>query len=105
MSQLFDVLMHRLEPKEMELFLVQAWMLWNQRNSVIHGGKIKDPEWLNTRAEEWLEENAQVQEQLAIIPREMGGNVWCPPPHPFFKLNFDAAIFKERDRSGFRAVI
>ncbi|XP_023872473.1 uncharacterized protein LOC111985073 [Quercus suber] len=35
----------------------------------------------------------------------MGGNVWCPPPHPFFKLNFDATIFKERGRSGFGVVI
>lgn len=103
--QLFDYLMHRLEPEEMELFLVQAWILWNQRNCVLHGGELKDPGWLNTRAEEWLEESAQVQEQLAVTPRETRGNVWCPPPHPFFKMNFDVAIFKERGRLGFGAVI
>ena len=31
--------------------------------------------------------------------------MWRPPPPPFFKLNFDAAIFRERGRSGFGAVI
>ena len=31
--------------------------------------------------------------------------MWRPPPHPFFKMNFDAAIFNERGRSGFGAVI
>ena len=64
--QLFDYLMHRLEPEEIELFLVQAWMLWNQQNCVLHGGKLKDLGWLNTRAEEWLDESAQAQEQLAV---------------------------------------
>jgi len=34
-----------------------------------------------------------------------GGNVWRPPPHPFFKMNFDAAIFNEKGRSGFGAMI
>lgn len=53
----------------MELFLVQAWMLWNQLNCVLQGGKLKDPRWLNTRAEEWLEESAQAQEQLAVTLR------------------------------------
>ena len=68
MVQLFLYLLHRLETEEMELFLVQAWMLWGQRNSVLHGGKLKDPGWLNKRAVEWLEEFAQVQEQLAVMP-------------------------------------
>ncbi|XP_075674966.1 uncharacterized protein LOC142644186 [Castanea sativa] len=102
---LFEFLMNKLEPKEMELFLVQAWMLWNQRNGALHGGKLKDPRWLNTRAAELLAENAQTKEQLAVIPRDMGGNVWCPPPPPFFKLNFDATIFRERCWFGFRVVI
>ena len=31
--------------------------------------------------------------------------MWRPPPHPFFKMNFDAAIFNERGRSGFGPVI
>ena len=64
---------------------------------MLHGGKLKDPGWLNTRAEEWLEESAQVQEQLAVTPRETRGNVWCPTPHPFFKMNFDVTYSKREE--------
>ena len=104
MLQLFDYLMNILELEEVKLFLVQAWMLWNQRNSVMHGGKLKDLGWLNTYAEEWLEESAQAQ-QLSVTPRGTEGYVWRPPSHPFFKLNFDAAIIKERCMPGFGAMI
>lgn len=31
--------------------------------------------------------------------------MWRPLPHSFFKMNFDVAIFNERGRFGFRAVI
>ena len=41
---------------ELELFLVQAWIIWNQRNIVIHGGKLKEPSWLNKRAVDYLDE-------------------------------------------------
>ncbi|KAL0010086.1 hypothetical protein SO802_005194 [Lithocarpus litseifolius] len=106
MVQLLAYLMDRLEPEEVELFLVQAWIIWNQRNSVLHGGKLKDPGWLNKRAEVWMEEIAQAQQHLSITCTERHeGNVWRPPPPPFFKLNFDAAIIKERSMSRFGAVI
>ena len=29
-----------LPSEEQELFWVQSWVIWNQRNSVLHGGKI-----------------------------------------------------------------
>ncbi|XP_075654965.1 uncharacterized protein LOC142625150 [Castanea sativa] len=47
--QLFETLEDRLSTTEMELFLVQAWLIWNQRNMVVHGGHMKDPRWLNNR--------------------------------------------------------
>ena len=40
MMELMEYLLSRLSLKEMELFLVQAWILWNQRNRLLHGGKI-----------------------------------------------------------------
>ena len=43
MFQLFEYLLDRLSMAELELFLVQAWIIWNQRNIVIHGGKLKEP--------------------------------------------------------------
>ena len=45
--QLFEVLMDRLDVAGMELFLIQAWTVWNQRNVLEHGKQMKDPRWLN----------------------------------------------------------
>ena len=56
MLQLMEYLMERVESHDMEVVLVQAWLIWNQRNRVVHGGKFHDPGWLNNRATEFLEE-------------------------------------------------
>jgi len=48
--------MERLPKEEVEIFMVQAWLIWNQRNAVIHGGQLRELGWLNKRAEEFLDE-------------------------------------------------
>ena len=53
---LFEFLMERLPKEEVETFMVQAWLIWNQRNAVIHGGQLRELGWLNKRAEEFLDE-------------------------------------------------
>ena len=45
--QLFEDMMDRLSTEEFELFLVQGWIIWNQRNSILRGGHIQDPAKLN----------------------------------------------------------
>ena len=40
--QLFEELMVRLTKSKFELFFVQAWLIWNQRNTVIHGGSLRN---------------------------------------------------------------
>ncbi|XP_075665092.1 uncharacterized protein LOC142634705 [Castanea sativa] len=42
--------------QDMEVVLVQAWLIWNQRNQVVHGGKFHDLGWLTNQAREFLEE-------------------------------------------------
>jgi len=59
--QLFHELLVWLSKSEFELFLVKAWLIWNQRNSVTYGGKIRDPRWLNKRALDYLTEFQQSQ--------------------------------------------
>ena len=34
-------LMHKLTKEDLELFLVQCWLIWNQRNLILHGGICK----------------------------------------------------------------
>ena len=56
MLQLMEYLMERVESHDLEVVLVQAWLIWNQRNRVVHGGKFHDPGWLNNQAAEFLKE-------------------------------------------------
>ena len=103
--QLFEALMNKLDADGMELFIVQAWIVWNQRNTMVHGGQMKDPCWLNRRAVDYLEEYRKAQEQLvgsSTTPREQH---WKPPPQNMFKLNFDAAVFTKQQSSGIGAII
>ena len=41
MLQLMEYLMERVESHDLEVVLVQAWLIWNQRNRVVHGGDRK----------------------------------------------------------------
>jgi len=58
---LLEYLLDWLDKTEVELWLVQVWLIWNQRNKVVHGGKLMEPGWLNRRASELLEEFQQSQ--------------------------------------------
>ena len=103
---LFESLLDRLSTAEFVVFLVQAWLIWNQRNAIVHRGQIKDPKWLNQRAVEYLDEYRKVQEQMilpstAAQPRQS----WQPPPSSVYKLNFDEAVFTGIQCSGFGAII
>lgn len=78
---LFESLLDRLSTIEFEVLLVQAWLLWNKRNAIVHGGQIKDLKWLNQRATDYLEEYRKAQDQL-ILPSTTSQprNSWKPPP-------------------------
>ena len=67
---------------------------------------MKNPNCLNKRAEECIEEFKSAQTQLTVQPRQQpNGEVWQPPPVEAYKLNFDAAIFSDIGRTGCGAVI
>ncbi|XP_075659003.1 uncharacterized protein LOC142628850 [Castanea sativa] len=61
---LIEVLLNRLDAAGMEIFVAQAWTVWNQRNSMVHGGQMKHPCWLKKRAVDYMEEYRTTQEQL-----------------------------------------
>ena len=103
--QLFESLLDQLSASEFELFLAQTWLIWDQRNTIIYGGKLKELNWLNKRAVEFLNEFQQAQDQLAILATQASVTVWQPPPTSIFKLNFDAVVFAKLKCSGFGAII
>ena len=85
--------------------MVQSWLIWNQRNTVVHRGKMRDSRWLNKRAWDYLSDFQQLQDQLNIQLPILTANTWVAPTDPTYKLNFDAAIFKELNCSGVGAII
>ena len=56
---LLEYLLDRMDKIEVELMLVQAWLIWNQQNKVMHGGKFLERGWLNKCAAELLKEFQQ----------------------------------------------
>ena len=41
--QLFQVMMAKLSMEELEIFMVQSWLIWHRRNTVVHGGLMQHP--------------------------------------------------------------
>lgn len=103
--QLVEDMIRKLLVEEVELFLVQAWMIWTQRNVVTNGGTLQDPSQLVKRASIFLDDFRASQEQLAVSNPVVREARWVPPPGNCFKLNFDAAIFQDLQASGFGAII
>ena len=98
--------MDRLTVEKLELFWVQAWIIWNQRNCVVHGGQLKDPKCLNNQAEEFVLEFQQAQVKLAVVRTEqIVSDQWQPPPLDVYKLNFDAAMFLGLNKTGIGTII
>ena len=77
--QIFENLLERLSTIEFELFLIQAWFIWNQRNAVVHGEQIKDPRGLNKKAMDFLDEYKKSQDHLSIPSTVLSRNFWQPP--------------------------
>ncbi|XP_075649789.1 uncharacterized protein LOC142620276 [Castanea sativa] len=100
-----EELIARLPTDELELFLVQAWFIWHQRNALIHGKHVQAPGILNKRAADFLEEFRRAKTRLSSNSPTSSLCRWRPPPSSRFKLNLDAAIFKEDDASGMGAII
>ena len=97
-----------LEEKPMEvceLFLVQAWFIWHQRNLMVHGGQVQDPSIINRRAKDFLEDFRSSQIRRLVQHCNAHPSMWLPPPAGRYKLNFDASMFSDPPFTGYGAVI
>ena len=106
MMHLMEELLEHLNQDELELFWTQAWIVWNQRNCLLHGGQLKVPSSLTNRAKEYITEFRIAQTRLGVQrTQQPNGDTWQPPPPEEFKLNFDAAVFLDSGRIGYGAII
>ena len=103
--QLFEALVDKLSTIEMKLFLVQVWLIWNQRNVLVYGGQMKNSGWLTKRATELLEEYKKAQATLEISRATPGSSYWKPLSQDVYKLNFDAVVFSDLNFSRAGAII
>ncbi|KAL0001832.1 hypothetical protein SO802_015613 [Lithocarpus litseifolius] len=103
--QLAEELLNKLSLEEFELFLFQAWLIWNQRNTITHRGVMQEPSRLVRRTMEFLEEYKEAQQHLTSQPTVARSATWSLPLKTCFKLNFDAAIFNDINASSFGVVI
>ncbi|KAK9984138.1 hypothetical protein SO802_033663 [Lithocarpus litseifolius] len=92
--------------KDWEKFAVTAWLLWNNRNSVRFRGKCKNGKTIEGEARKYVEEFRGVclPERQEAQPAPCF-NQWTPPPQGMYKVNVDAAVFKEQRCCGIGVVI
>ena len=80
------------------------WVLWTNRNEVQHGGLRKNGKQLILWCTYYLEEYWAVVE-VPIKLSQVHVSKWEPPAFPFYKVNVDAAVFKEQKEVGVGVVI
>lgn len=82
MLQLMDEVINRLPFDELGQFLVQAWLVWHQRNAMILGKKLQELGVLNKRAKDLMEEFMLANTQISITLSVSKPMRWNPPPEP-----------------------
>lgn len=89
---------------DLEAFATTAWFLWNNRNSVRHGGQCKPAFKILEDSKQFLEEFRGVSElPLPRQPRPLKS--WSPPQIGWYKVNIDGAVFKYIGHCGIGVVV
>ena len=96
------------EDKNVELFAVTAWSVWNQRNqaqlnqpiTALHQVALVSKAW-------WQEFRAQQVDPVEVVRQGVRAEEkrWRPPSVELVKINFDGAVFANENESGIGVVI
>ena len=101
--QIFEGLHNRCDHQEMDMFTVIAKKIWLRRNNVVHDKPFTDPNRLVHEATGELEEfwKANNKEEDTAGQREATiRQPWHPHPENEIKINWDAAVSKQTERTG-----
>nr|POF17249.1 hypothetical protein CFP56_18365 [Quercus suber] len=87
--------------ENIELIVTCAWAMWNNRNTIRHGGTHRDGKMLLQWATEYLVEFRTVMDLLPAAQESVQYAMnWSPPLATFLKFNVDGAIFVELQSVG-----
>ena len=103
---LVDCFLHVNDDFRKEIFAVLAWCLWNRRNA-LHIGRVVQPiANISSMACNLLQEFLVAQEEDDLpghLPPTQ--HQWRPPEQGYFKVNYDAAVFKTLNLAGVGVII
>ena len=85
----------------MDIILMIAWGIWKNRNEVRHGGKKVTAAKIYRTASKLREEYMATQE-VSNQPMDtpMDQIRWLTPPHGWYKVNADGAVFSKHKWAG-----
>ena len=88
-----------------DLFAMLASQIWLRRNKLRMGEIVVDLCLLNSLAREVLLEfqHAHLVVPSPLSPRHQ--SKWEPPPIDWFKINFDGAVFQDKNEAGLGIII
>ena len=97
------------EVKEIDwaMFATMAWSIWSNQNRYKHEGKIKPAKVIVNDVVRYVNEFRQGFSPTPAIPKQPPrfGSQWCPLDTSWYKVNVDAAVFKEAGSYGVGVVI
>jgi ribonuclease HI len=107
-TSFYDLVHHvALKPTDLilEKFAVLSWFIWHKRNQAWLRLPSTDYNQLWTNAHAYLNEfleATQIDKTVKPAPPLVR---WSPPVHNGFKVNFDGALFKDKNEGGIGVVI
>lgn len=101
---LFWVLKEKNKHTELEVLVVAAWGIWNNRNKVQHGDTSKTAAVIVNNARRYIEEYKQAT-NLPVSPPTHTPTSWKPPSTDWYKINVDGVVFKEIGQCGIGVIV
>ena len=96
------------EGKQLELFAITAWSVWNQRNQVRVQAFAIDLHQVAAAARTSLDEFHMTRQGLELQRQQVvrsAQNQWLPPLVDEVKINFDGAMCPKKKKSGIGVVV
>ena len=90
-----------------ELFAVLAWTIWTRHNQLRTSSKSFPITQVIPSAVQLIQDFSQAQSDIpGVMSRVQRQSAkWEPPPPPLLKINFDGAVFKEKNEAGIGVVV